>query len=278
MKIFIYNMEKKYCAPGKGGDKISCLSRESLIKIINSFNQTTSPKNRLTIGKKSKKMLWNQFRNKMAKQCKLEVCWVDQDFVKKMNDLDIQHHTFRPKMPTSWKRKKNTWLTTTDINLAMKQYEKVYPNFLFIGTVARDCPGGYMCELTGFDFTRLGKIDNVGVVYNLDPHYKGGSHWVAMNVNVKKRTINYYDSYGHKPPNEIHNFMLKIQNDLKKVGKKMKIEYNNKRHQYGGSECGIFSMNFLINSIKGKSIKQISSMKLTDKKMLEMRDYLYRNK
>lgn len=271
-------MEKKYCAPGKGSDKISCLTRDSLVKIVNAFNNTVPAKNQINIGKKSKKVLWTQFRNRMAKQCKLEVCWVDRDFVKKMNDYEINHHTFRPKMPATWKKKRNTWLTTTDINLAMRQYEKIYPNYLFIGTVARDCPGGYVCEFTGFDFTKLGKINNVGVVYNLDPHYKDGSHWVAMFVDTKKRTINYYDSYGHPPPKEIHNFMLKIQADLKKVGKNMKIDYNKKRHQYGSSECGIFSMNFLINSLKGKNMKQIGQMKPTDKMMLDMRSYLFRNK
>ena len=271
-------MEQKYCAPGKGIDKISCLDRKSLVKIIEAYNKTVKGKKKLTIGKKRKGVLWKQFREKMSDSCNKEVCWIDKGFVKKLGDPEISQYTFRPKMPDSWKEDRFTWLTTSDINYAMRQYERIYPKFLFIGPVAVDCPGGYLCELTGFDFSKLGKVTDVGIVYNLDPHYKGGSHWVALHVNKKQRSIDYYDSYGSPPPPEIDSFMKKIEKDMARGGIKMKRDYNKVRHQFGNSECGVFSMNFIIEKLKGHTLKYISQKPIDDEQMNEMRNYLYRNR
>ena len=53
-------------------------------------------------------------------------------------------------------------------------------------------------------------------------------------------------------------------------------EYNKKRHQYGGSECGMYSMNFLIESLKGKTLKDFESKQITDREVNLLRNYLYR--
>jgi hypothetical protein len=284
-------MNKSVCAPGKGTDRISCLSKDSLIKIIKAYNKQlrsrgggshSNNQNPISIKNKSKKQLWENLREKMSGECNKEVCWIDRSFVRDIRDPDILDNTFKPKQPESWKIKKNTWLTTSDINSVMKQYENKHPDFLFIGPVAVDCPGGYYCELTNFDFSRLGKINKVGIVYNLDPHYKGGSHWVGLYIDKKKNQVNYYDSYGHAPPKQIKSFMNQVGNQLNEYNKKnninqnIKLEYNKVRHQYGGSECGVYSMNFIIQSLKGRTFKYIQNKKFTDKQMLEMRDILYR--
>jgi hypothetical protein len=53
-------------------------------------------------------------------------------------------------------------------------------------------------------------------------------------------------------------------------------EYNKKRHQYGGSECGMYSMNFLIESLKGNTLKDIENKVITDREVNILRNYLYR--
>jgi hypothetical protein len=53
-------------------------------------------------------------------------------------------------------------------------------------------------------------------------------------------------------------------------------EYNKKRHQYGGSECGMYSMNFLIESLKGKTLMDIEKKSITDRDVNLLRNYLYR--
>jgi hypothetical protein len=52
--------------------------------------------------------------------------------------------------------------------------------------------------------------------------------------------------------------------------------HNRIRHQYGNSECGVFSMNFIMERLGGKSLTRISKEKLTDERMNELRKILYR--
>ena len=42
-------------------------------------------------------------------------------------------------------------------------------------------------------------------VFNLDPSYKPGVHWVAVYIDRKGRP-EYFDSFGRPPPREIKDF------------------------------------------------------------------------
>ena len=43
-------------------------------------------------------------------------------------------------------------------------------------------------------------------VFNLDPSYKPGSHWVAVYIDRKGRP-EYFDSFGRPPPRKIKDFL-----------------------------------------------------------------------
>ena len=45
-------------------------------------------------------------------------------------------------------------------------------------------------------------------IYNLEPSYMGGSHWVA--TYVKNGIINYFDSFGMPPFQEIVNHYIRV--------------------------------------------------------------------
>ena len=47
-------------------------------------------------------------------------------------------------------------------------------------------------------------------VFNLDPSYKPGSHWVAVYIDRKGRP-DYFDSFGRPPPREIKDFCIPVQ-------------------------------------------------------------------
>ena len=51
-------------------------------------------------------------------------------------------------------------------------------------------------------------------IYNLEPHYMSGSHWVT--TYVRDGTINYFDSFGMPPFQELVNH-AKEKNDLLQV-------------------------------------------------------------
>jgi hypothetical protein len=99
----------------------------------------------------------------------------------------------------------------------------------------------------------------------------------------------YYDSTASAPPADMKVFMdmLKVQGDefRKSVGSKtlFKHKWNTLKHQYGSTECGIFSIYNQIRWVfdaKNKNGKitfnKIMSEKKTDKEMSEMRKKLFR--
>ena len=63
----------------------------------------------------------------------------------------------------------------------------------------------------------------IGIVFNLDKHTQSGTHWISMFCNIPKKEINYWDSYGYKPPKEVTELM----NKLKKQAKDMDINILN---------------------------------------------------
>ena len=255
------------CAPANKSKDHTCYSKDQLIKMASSLNH----KKNAGIGlNKSKNALWESIRKILFPVCTTEWCWLDHvDSDKKMKE-----ETFRPAMPIEWVKNKYEWLSTPDISQVMVQYEKEYNNFRFFGPVPVDCPKDIYCELTDLDIKGLKSkgVDYIGVVFNLDRHDQSGSHWVALYINIPKSLITYYDSTASEPPEDIKYFInmigIKLGNHT--------YEYNKKRHQYGGSECGMYSMNFLIESLKGKTLKEIESKAITDREVNLLRSYLYR--
>jgi len=53
------------------------------------------------------------------------------------------------------------------------------------------------------------------------------------------------------------------------------IIYNNKRHQYGNSECGVYSMNFILERLHGATMYDISNVAIPDSEMNHLRSLLY---
>ena len=202
-----------------------------------------------------------KLKKKMSKHCNQEWCWIDQNFMNKNKAKKIAKTAFRPKMPENWKNDKYAWLATDDINSVMEQYEAQYPDFIFLGAVPVDCHTLSFCQLYRFNLLKLYQngIKRIGIIFNLDYHYQSGSHWVAVFVDLKDHfDITYYDSYGKISPKLITSFLNQIYQDCQKIPSlknKVVVDYNKKRHQYGYSECGIYSQNYLIKRLHGKSLK-----------------------
>ena len=265
------------CAPCQDKTKTktkfkTCYSIESLIKIANIWNENNKDKY-IKIDKQSKRQIWKKIQKNLNMVCsKNEYCWKKQNFIKKIKDIEIEMFTFKPDYPEEWFKNEKTWLNTYDIYYVMKQYEKTYNDFIFLGPVPSDCPTQIHCELTKLDLIELKKkkINKIGIIYNLDKSSGNGTHWVALYIDNKNDEINYYDSYGTIPIKLIHNFIKNIA-----IKHNLKIIYNDKRHQYGNSECGVYSMNFILERLHGKTMYDISNMKIPDSHMNYLRKLLY---
>ena len=266
--------KKNSCAPGKGNN-ITCFDKKSLNKIASMWN-TKNPSDKIKITNSNEKV-WKQINEKMSHKCNTETCWLKQDFVKNISK-NLENY-FKPKIPNSWLKEKNTWLTTTDIEKVIFQYEEAIPDFKFLGVVPIDFDYEYSVgkcivdELCKLDIKKLKR----GIVFNLDPHDEPGSHWVAMYSDFNKGEVYYYDSYGIFPPEEVKILMERISiQGIKIKGEPFKLYYNDIRHQYKNSECGVYSMNFIIEFLNGKNFKEIIENRVSDDNMNKKR-FLYYN-
>ena len=145
----------------------------------------------------------------------------------------------------------------------MKQYENEYKNFYFIGPSPIDfdtkinennnttCVLDDLCAFNLKSYINKGK-EKIGIIFNTDPHDEGGSHWISLFVNVPERYVYFFNSTGETIPDEIDVLVKRIIEQSKALGKELKFSQNApKQHQKGGSECGMYSLYFIINVLKG---------------------------
>lgn len=272
------------CSPGtKPNPKTcSCLSKDSLLKIAGKWNDN-HPDNQIKYSSKSSPAkLWSSINEKMKDKCKSEWCWIQQEFIQRINSDDI-NNAYRPSMPKSWDQNKYEWLKTDDIENVMDQYEEAYPEFYFIGPVPIDFDKPYgigHCVVDELCKLNLTKVYNkgyrqIGVVFNLDPHDKPGSHWVSMFCDMKSKGIYYFDSYGMKPPDEVETLMKRLQNQAKLLNINMKIRSNDIRHQYKNSECGVYCLFFITQLLKGHKFNQLIKSPIMDESMNKKRNFFF---
>ena len=270
--------KKNSCAPGKG-NQTTCFDQKSLHKIASSWNRK-NPTDKIKISNNNID-LWKKINTKMSKKCNKETCWLKQDFIKDISKKLKEY--FKPQIPSKWLSEKNTWLTTTDIENVIFQYEKAVPDFKFLGVVPIDfdyeysvgkCIVDEICKLDIKSLKRK-KINKMGIIFNLDAHDEPGSHWVALYSDLNKGEVYYYDSYGIFPPEEVKILMERISiQGIKIKGEPFKLYYNDIRHQYKNSECGVYSMNFIIEFLNGKNFKEIIENRVSDDNMNKKR-FLY---
>ena len=271
------------CSPKTSSDKLefTCYSKSALHKLKTLWN-TRHPD--VMINTNEPREIWEKLRYNMRKLCNKESCWLRHQCIK--NDLpsDFFLHNFAPKQPKEWTKKPNTWLTSVEIEQIMKQYEKKYKNFIFLGPSPIDydtrklhdeCVWEEICKFSLLDYKSKG-ISNIGLIFNLDPHYKDGSHWVAMFINIRKKEIYYFDSYGDKIPRKLMKFVKEVKTQAQNLGEKCHFKQTTRRHQYLSTECGMYSLYFIIQLLKGKPIEFFNT-RITDKYMRKLRS-IYFNK
>lgn len=266
-----------YCAPGADKTDFTCFSINALRKIASAYNQRLAKgsKDMIKLNQNmNKNKLWQEIRKKLSNKCNTEWCWLDLDFIKELDDPEINNN-HRPDGPDG----QYSWLKTSDINKAMKQYEQAYQGFVFFGPVPIDF-AEINVELNNMNLNSLLNrgVKSVGIVFNMDPHYKRGSHWVAMYIDLVRWVISYFDSFGLcPPPKEVTKLINSINKNAKKIrGKKMFVNCNTNQHQIKNSECGVYAMYFIVESLKGRSFDDISQNIILDDEINKYRQLFFR--
>jgi len=231
--------------------------------------------------KNNKKYLLSELIKRFEKTCgNDELCITKQTFmnelVKEMRD-EIIEETFRATGPND----PSEWLSTFDIDNILTQYQNVYSDFLYLGAVPLDCGNLSFCSLYQVDFDKYYKdgTNYLGVVFNLDKHGQPGSHWVALYVDLKNGEINYCDSNGKGPLDDVVTIIDQFRDYYKKRTDKHAVyQFNKIPYQKDGSECGVYSSNFIIRRLSGEKFENIVQNYLTFKDINSCRNVYFNNK
>jgi len=249
-------IKKMNCSPTQEQNDFTCYGENELHKIKNMWNER-NPKHK--INETDKKKIWIALMKKMKNVCDNEMCWLKQQFMDSNISTKIMKENFAPQSPKKWKENPNEWLSNFDLKDVMKQYENKYKDFSFIGPSPIDfdktennrCIWSDLCAFDLKNYIKRGKT-KIGIIFNTDPHDQDGSHWISLFINVPERYVYFFNSTGDRIPHEINVLVQRIIQQSKEMGKELKFSQNApKQHQRGGTECGMYSLYFIINVLKG---------------------------
>lgn len=215
-----------------------------------------------------------------------EHCFLDKAPINEDTKKQLRKEYLRPRYPKGWINDPDMWLDNFNIQNVLSQYQAAYPWFKFLGVFPIDfsapnpytqdhkqCLNKELCTINLKEEYAKG-IRGLGAIFNLDPHFKSGSHWVGLYIDlhsIKKPKCSYFDSYGYKTPPLIARLMKSFRLQIPSI----ELGYNARRFQYGNSECGMFSMYFIICMLSGISFKAFCKDSVNDTYMLELRKILF---
>lgn len=259
------------CSPAVQNKKVqnSCYTPHILMQIRNAYNLAHADSEK--IHETDPVQIW-QILNKRLVHCKKEDCWLKQitdDQLRKR----IDRYIFAPDQPYEWSNNPNEWLSNYDILNVLEQYEDTYKHFEFIGPTpidfdtvleTRQCVYNELCHFDLNSLVSKGKT-KIGVVFNLDKHNQSGSHWVSLFVDTDGKFIFFFDSAGSKCPKAIYALVKRIQEQASNMGHKYRFYQNYpKTHQYSNTECGVYSLFFIITMLTNRT-KFNPNMSFADK-------------
>ena len=165
----------------------------------------------------------------------------------------------------------------------MKQYEHAYPSFTFIGPSPIDfnkkklfgqCVWNDLCNFELETYIKRGK-NKIGIIFNTDPHYLDGSHWICLFINLEQNYIYYFDSQADATPKEITKFIKKIKSQANKLDINLKKYKNKTDHQKTDTECGMYVLYVIIELLKNNKTPQNFDKRVPDKDMEYLRKVFF---
>jgi hypothetical protein len=261
----------------------TCYNDENLMKLRELWNSRHPD---AKIDSTASYEIWKSMKQNMNNVCNNESCWIKQIVNDNKEHKEIISYTFAPTSPLEWKKNPYEWLSSLDIIKVMKQYEKAYPCFEFIGPSPIDfdtrmlynkCVWEELCHFQLKKCINKGK-NKIGIIFNTDPHYKDGSHWISLFINIRKRYIFYFDSNGNATPPEIKVLVKRILKECsEELGMKdMKFYENKFEHQKSNTECGMFCLYVIIQLLKDASTyESIMKHRIMDEDVKKLRKEYY---
>jgi Ulp1 protease family, C-terminal catalytic domain len=275
------NINNKKCSPIFTFENNSCIPIKFLIKMAQTYNENYDDKIGLMepydkkYNKEYKIYLLKEFQDRFGND---QTNWIKQEFMKYMSDeykLTINEYLFIPKGPALNKKE---WLSQTQIDNVIKQYEILYDDYHYLSSVPSDHHKLNYYETKNIDFD---EYKNIGItrfsmVINTDTHQNGGEHWRMLYFDTKTGDIFFIDSVGSNPIKNDLEFINKIKKYLTDNNIPINYKVNKKQHQYGNSNCGPYSIYFTKQFLLGKSFEEITSDIKKDHVMDDFREEIFR--
>lgn len=217
---------------------------------------------------RSRDELWHAIRERMP-ECNNERCWIRSRHLKAKDREDLLED-FKPPIPQG----KYDWLNTKDIDHVMNGYERVFPNFKYLGTHPIDFQSVEKKTFAPLNVSGLRRAGKryAGMVLNLDSSDEPGSHWVAVFLDLEGRVFEFFDSYGEPAPQEVKDFYEDL-NHRSRNG--WRYRENKTEHQRKNSECGVYSIHFLVRRLSGESFKRATEDVIRDAEMNRHRAHYF---
>jgi hypothetical protein len=264
--------KKLKCSPKPEKNNFSCFSNPDLTKLRDRWNLRHPD---VAIKTDDPKEIWTLLKQNLSNVCNKETCWLKQNFMPEHDGKELLN-SFAPQSPADWKENPNKWLSSMDILNVMRQYEKAYKCFEFLGpspidydTIEMDgvCVFEEICKLNLKDQIGSGKT-KIGFSFNTDTHDKPGKHWISMFVNIKKGFIYFFDSAGNPIPARLKKLVKNITKQGLALNPPIKFVFDQNHpveHQYGTTECGIYSLYFIVHMLEDKlTAKYLKTHIITD--------------
>jgi hypothetical protein len=284
--MVLNNIDTK-CAPSKDYKDGSCFTLDALKTIATNYNKRN--KRDIIDINLSKDDLVKELSDRLSDKCSNQACWLRQDFVKEIDNEDIHNNTLLPEGPEGKYEWLSTTHINDKIEQYHSIYNDF--NYLgTVPYDFEKLPVLGLHNIDFNEYINKGK-HKFGMVINLDNHDEEGSHWVALYGNFKKNQIYFFDSVGKPPGRNIRKFITKMTkemynrkyntniknlkvkdklNSIKNLSHKeikkilyndtklknlvngIDIRYNNVQHQFKNSECGVYSINFILRLLDGE--------------------------
>lgn len=184
----------------------------------------------------------------------------DWNKIKILSGVIEEKSTFKQKIKN---KIDGVWmLDSMQIDTIMNQYVKHIDNdFIYFGSYSSNEFEKYPEKIKQIKKYLLDK-NRIGVVINTDIISGRGLHWVS--VYITKTRINYFDSNGMLPGNNIKYFLESF---------KKPITINRYRFQHNKGTCGMWAIKFLMSKAVNKNLKE----NLTDKSVNDLKNVYFRN-
>lgn len=237
----------------------TCYTDEDLHKLRNMWNARHPD---AKIESNNSKEIWEKLKKHYESVCNKESCWIKQFAIGTKMEKELID-SFAPESPEEWKKNPTEWLSSIDIIKVMKQYEKSYQCFDFVGPSPIDydthqlygeCVWEELCHFNLQQQIQKGKT-KIGIIFNTDPHYKGGSHWISLFININKGKIFFFDSAGDKAPEQVMKFVNTVIEQGRTLTNRVNFVFDQNHpidHQQNTYSCGVYSLFFIVHMLEDK--------------------------